>query len=75
MSHNPEHISLALFISAFDSLPIPVLIEDRQGIVRWVNAALAALTGYRAEELVGQPVALLGLGIGDCSFLILQGAA
>ena len=44
-------------LNAADRLPDAVLELDAAGAVRAMNAAAAAFTGYRAEELVGRPCA------------------
>ena len=64
-----------LLIAALETLPIAVVTTDVRGIVRSVNAALTSLTGYTAEEAVGQPVTLLAFGTAEYSFYeILQAA-
>lgn len=39
-----------------------VVITDRRGVIAWVNPAACAITGYSAEELVGQNTRLLKSG-------------
>jgi diguanylate cyclase (GGDEF)-like protein/PAS domain S-box-containing protein len=64
-----------LLIAALHALPIAVVTADIRGIVRSVNAALTSLTGYTAEEAVGQPIALLSFGTAKQGFYdILQEA-
>jgi two-component system, sensor histidine kinase and response regulator len=64
-----------LLIAALEALPIAVVTTDVRGIVRSVNAALTLLTGYTAEEAVGQPVTLLSFSTAEHSFYdILQAA-
>lgn len=46
-------------MGALEALPWAVLIVDVRGMVRFANAALAALTGYAAAEAVGQPANFL----------------
>ena len=41
------------------SLPIGVMITDCNGVVRWANDRLCALTGYGVGEIVGQNAQLL----------------
>lgn len=36
-----------------------VLIIDGEGVIRYLNASMAALSGYPAQELVGKPLSLL----------------
>ncbi|HJY04678.1 MAG TPA: PAS domain S-box protein, partial [Bryobacteraceae bacterium] len=54
-------------VAAFHSLPIAIVTTDVRGIVRSVNAALTALTGYTAEEAVGKPVTVLSSGTAEGS--------
>ena len=44
---------------AVDQVQEAVLIADRRGTIEYVNAALAAMTGYSREESIGQPVRML----------------
>ncbi len=63
MSHfSPE---ADLLVAALQTLPVAVIITDVRGIVRSVNAALTSLTGFTAEETIGQPVTLLSCGTGE----------
>jgi PAS domain S-box-containing protein len=39
-----------------------VVITDRQGTIQWVNPAFEALTGYQAQEVLGQNPRLLKSG-------------
>jgi PAS domain S-box-containing protein len=57
-----------LLVAAFQSLPIAAITTDVRGIVRSINAALTSVTGYTAEEVVGQPVTLLLLGAAEHCF-------
>ena len=57
-----------LLVTAFQPLPIAVVITDAHGIVRSVNAALTSLIGFTAEEAVGKPVTLLSFGTGEREF-------
>ena len=54
-----------LLVAAFQPLPLAVVITDVRGIICSVNAALTSLTGFTAEDAVGQPVKLLSFGAGD----------
>ena len=51
------------FHAAFDSAPIGITITraDEDGVMRFVevNAAMAAILGYAAAELIGRPTALV----------------
>lgn len=44
---------------AIEQLGCGLLVEDREGVVRYVNRRILELTGYDASELDGQPVAKL----------------
>ena len=68
MSNNREDFSAELFASAFQSIPLGVMIADVQGTIRWVNAPLTALTGYTSAELVAHPASLLGFGTPSGTF-------
>jgi PAS domain S-box-containing protein len=61
-------VEAALLVDALQSLPIAVVTTDVRGLVRSINAALTSLTGYTAEEAVGQPVTLLSFGTAEPSF-------
>jgi len=45
-----------------------ILIADCDSIIRWVNPAFTALTGYTTEEVVGQHTRLLKSGRHDDAF-------
>jgi PAS domain S-box-containing protein len=44
---------------SFDLIPDAIVTVDRSGIIRQVNSQLNAMFGYRAEELIGQPIEIL----------------
>lgn len=44
---------------AVEQNPNAIFITDTEGRIEYVNAAFTAATGYAAEELLGQPVAML----------------
>ena len=54
-----------LLVAALQPLPMAIVTTDVRGIVRSVNAALTTLTGFTAEDAVGQPVTLFSFGAGD----------
>ncbi|MDX8412026.1 MAG: response regulator [Mariprofundaceae bacterium] len=45
-----------------------ILITDREGIIEYVNPAFTKLTGYTAEEAIGQTPRLLNSGRQDAAF-------
>jgi Amt family ammonium transporter len=54
----PEELSIS-WQSLLEALPDGTALLDGHGVMRYVNAELASLTGYRREELVGQNVQIL----------------
>ncbi len=58
---------LNLQSAALESAGNAIVIADREGRITWVNPAFATLTGYPAEEALGQPVRLLKSGRHDPS--------
>jgi diguanylate cyclase (GGDEF)-like protein/PAS domain S-box-containing protein len=56
--NTPEGLSIS-WPSLLEALPDGTALIDRQGVMHYVNAELAYLTGYAREELVGQNVQIL----------------
>jgi two-component system, cell cycle sensor histidine kinase and response regulator CckA len=54
--------------TALESTANGIVITDRTGTVLWVNPAFTALTGYSAQEIVGQNPRLLKSGKQDQAF-------
>jgi|APTNR8051073442_1049403.scaffolds.fasta_scaffold00006_334 two-component system cell cycle sensor histidine kinase/response regulator CckA len=54
--------------TALESSVNAIMIVDREGKITWVNRAFTALTGYTAEETVGQSPRLLKSGRHDLDF-------
>ncbi|MCL4505197.1 MAG: PAS domain S-box protein [Chloroflexi bacterium] len=54
--------------AALESAANAIVITDREGAVRWVNAAFTALTGYTAEEVIGRNPRVLKSGKQDAAF-------
>ncbi|UOD29003.1 diguanylate cyclase [Massilia violaceinigra] len=57
-----------LLTLAFKQLPAPAMLTDVSGNIVWINQALCELSGYAAEELLGQTPALLQSGRHDGAF-------
>jgi PAS domain S-box-containing protein len=62
-----EHY-MRLQITALESSVNGIMIVDREGRITWVNKAFTELTGYTAEEVVGQSPRLLKSGRHDQHF-------
>ncbi|MEJ5240996.1 MAG: HD domain-containing phosphohydrolase [Anaerolineales bacterium] len=45
-----------------------IIITDRQGVILWVNRAFTRLSGYTAEEALGQTSRLMKSGLHDADF-------
>ncbi len=54
--------TLRVQATALRSAANGVVITDRQGVITWVNPAACAITGYSAEDLVGQHTRILKSG-------------
>lgn len=52
-------------LAAFDA---PVVLTDRQGVIAYVNPAFTQVTGYAADEAIGQRPSLLRSGMHDTAF-------
>ncbi|MDD1652750.1 MAG: PAS domain S-box protein, partial [Methanomicrobiales archaeon] len=59
---------LRLQSAALESAANAMLITDRQGRITWVNPAFTLLTGYAAEEAIGQNARILKSGQHDPPF-------
>jgi PAS domain S-box-containing protein len=53
------HPTLEGVLQAVDRLGCGVLVEDREGVLRYANRRILELTGYEAAELDGKPLARL----------------
>lgn len=60
--------ALRVQATALRSAANGVVITDRNGNITWVNPAACAITGYYAEELVGQHTRILKSGEHDRAF-------
>lgn len=59
---------ILLHSTALASAANAVFIADREGCIRWANAAFSRLSGYSVEELMGQKPQLLRSGAQDSTF-------
>jgi diguanylate cyclase (GGDEF)-like protein/PAS domain S-box-containing protein len=60
--------ALRVQATALRSAANGVVITDRSGVITWVNPAACAITGYPADELVGQHTRILKSGRHDTAF-------
>lgn len=51
--------------AALNAAANAIIITDRDGVIQWVNPAWSELTGYSAEEAVGQNPRILKSGVQD----------
>jgi two-component system, cell cycle sensor histidine kinase and response regulator CckA len=54
---------LRLLSTALEAAANAIVITDHQGIISWVNPAFTTLSGYTAQEVIGQNPRLLKSGI------------
>lgn len=54
--------------TALESAANGIVIADRSGRILWVNPAFARLTGYAAEEVIGQTTRMLKSGVQNREF-------
>jgi len=59
---------LQLRTTALEAAANAIIITDREGTIVWVNPAVTLLTGYRAQELLGENLRLLKSGHHDTAF-------
>jgi len=45
--------------SALDAAPDAMIIIDAAGLIRFTNRQVAALFGYRHDEIIGEPIEVL----------------
>jgi PAS domain S-box-containing protein len=58
-AEQPEQLDPSIVKEAIDVAPDGVVITDADGRIRFVNRSGQELFGYRADELVGQPIEIL----------------
>jgi len=61
-------VALQARVAAIEAAAEGIAITDTEGIIEYVNPALTAIAGYRAEELVGQHTRIFASGQQDESF-------
>ncbi len=59
---------LTLVQAALQATPTGIVITDQAGRIEWVNPAFTVLTGYAAEEVIGQNPRVLRSGRHDARF-------
>src|SRR6185436_11808558 len=59
---------MKLQATALETAANGILITDREGTILWVNPAFTVLTGYPAEEAIGQNPSILKSGQHDRPF-------
>ena len=52
-------------LAALESTATAIVVTDVAGRIEWVNPSFTRMTGYAAEEVVGQPHAMLREGVID----------
>jgi PAS domain S-box-containing protein len=67
-AYGPGDLKLRLLSVAVNATPNGVVVTDANGVVEWVNPAACRLTGYSAEELVGNNTRMLKSGLHDEAF-------
>ena len=61
-----EH-ALKKLSSAVEHSPAMVVITDRRGIIEYTNPRITEMTGYRADDIAGQPVQVLNAAYPDAT--------
>ncbi len=61
-------IGIALHSAALEAAANAIFITDYKGVIKWVNPAFVRITGYTAEEAVGQNARILNSGRYDRAF-------
>ncbi|MPM41125.1 hypothetical protein SDC9_87775 [bioreactor metagenome] len=60
--------NLRLLNAAAEAAANGIVITDKEGIITWVNPAFTELTGYKAEDVLGQNPRLLRSGVQKDAF-------
>ncbi|MCE1197676.1 MAG: PAS domain S-box protein [Marinilabiliales bacterium] len=54
---------------ALESFALPIIITDKNGVMKWSNSAFSRLSGYLPEESIGRPIGkLVGSGVQSAEF-------
>jgi len=61
-------ITIDSYACTYDSSEVPVMITDREGVIKYTNAAFTTLTGYIREETIGKTPRILKSGRYDAFF-------
>lgn len=61
-------LPVALQATVLSTMANAALITDAAGVIQWINPAFTTLTGYAAEEAIGQTPRLLKSGLQDATF-------
>jgi PAS domain S-box-containing protein len=56
------NVDSRVFAAALEASPFATLVTDSHGTIQWVNEAFTTLTGYSAEEAIGQNPRMLKSG-------------
>ncbi|GAB4549274.1 MAG: hypothetical protein Fur002_26390 [Anaerolineales bacterium] len=59
---------MRLLTSGLEAAANSVVITDKDGVIQWVNPAYSQLTGYSAEEAIGQTPRILKSGMQPIEF-------
>ncbi|MEO5327762.1 MAG: PAS domain S-box protein [Magnetococcus sp. THC-1_WYH] len=59
---------LRLQAAALEAAANPIVITDVQSVIQWINPAFTKLTGFPAEEVIGQKPSILKSGEHDSAF-------
>lgn len=62
MFRDSDNIERAGLIAAVEQAADSIVIADINGLIRYVNPAFTAMTGYGSEEVVGQNPRILKSG-------------
>jgi two-component system sensor histidine kinase/response regulator len=63
-----DYLSLQNFRSAVEKSPSVIVITNLGGVIRYVNPAFEKITGYSADEAIGQHTRLLKSGLQDADY-------